>query len=60
MSPDSIRVIKSSLCLLQDFPCVAVVGLGKSSAGVCGTENWDTSKESIRQAVSGKTPTLLD
>lgn len=41
------------VCLLQDFPCVAVVGLGKNNAGVCGTENWDTSKENIRQAVSG-------
>ncbi|XP_068583102.1 cytosol aminopeptidase [Cebidichthys violaceus] len=36
----------------KDFPCVAVVGLGKTSAGVCGSENWDTSKENIRQAVS--------
>lgn len=34
---------------------MAVVGLGKKDAGVCGAENWDTSKESIRQAVSGKT-----
>lgn len=40
---------------LQDFPCVAVVGLGKNNEGVCGKENWDTSKENIRQAVSGKT-----
>ncbi|XP_061586846.1 cytosol aminopeptidase [Cololabis saira] len=36
----------------KDFPCVAVVGLGKSNAGVCGVENWDISKENIRQAVS--------
>lgn len=41
------------VCLLQDFPCVAVVGLGKNNVGVCRTENWDTSKENIRQAVSG-------
>ncbi|XP_017273583.1 cytosol aminopeptidase isoform X2 [Kryptolebias marmoratus] len=36
----------------QDFPCVAVVGLGKDTTGVCGAENWDTRKENIRQAVS--------
>lgn len=51
---DNIGVIKSCLCLLQDFPCVAIVGLGKNNAGVCGAENWDTSKENIRQAVSGE------
>lgn len=33
---------------------MAVVGLGKKDAGVCGAENWDISKENIRQAVSGK------
>lgn len=33
---------------------MAVVGLGKTSAGVCASENWDTSKENIRQATSGK------
>lgn len=43
------------LCLLQDFPCVAVVGLDKLNAGVCGAENWDASKENVRQAVSGET-----
>ncbi|MEQ2212342.1 hypothetical protein XENOCAPTIV_029558 [Xenoophorus captivus] len=36
----------------QDFPCVAVVGLGKDNEGVCGAENWDTKKENIRHAVS--------
>ncbi|XP_037545869.1 cytosol aminopeptidase [Nematolebias whitei] len=36
----------------QDFPCVAVVGLGKNTTGVCEFENWDTRKENIRQAVS--------
>nr|XP_054593799.1 cytosol aminopeptidase isoform X2 [Nothobranchius furzeri] len=36
----------------QDFPCVAVVGLGKSDSGVCGAENWDAGKENIRHAVS--------
>ncbi|XP_004065994.4 cytosol aminopeptidase [Oryzias latipes] len=36
----------------KDFPCVAVVGLGKNDAGVCGAENWDTSKESIRQGMA--------
>lgn len=40
--------------LHQDFPCVAVVGLGKDSEGVCGAENWDSRKENIRQAVSGR------
>uniref|UniRef100_A0A673A9Z7 Cytosol aminopeptidase n=1 Tax=Sphaeramia orbicularis TaxID=375764 RepID=A0A673A9Z7_9TELE len=44
--------INAPLCLLQDFPCVAVVGLGKNNAAVCGAENWDSSKENIRQAVS--------
>lgn len=38
--------------LHQDFPCVAVVGLGKDNEGVCGAENWDSRKENIRQAVS--------
>lgn len=38
--------------LHQDFPCVAVVCLGKDSEGVCGAENWDSRKENIRQAVS--------
>ncbi|KAG8014679.1 Cytosol aminopeptidase [Nibea albiflora] len=60
MSLYNIRVIKSSLCLHQDFPCVAVVGLGKKDAGVCGAENWDTSKESIRQAVSAGCRLLQD
>uniref|UniRef100_A0A8C9ZFW7 Cytosol aminopeptidase n=1 Tax=Sander lucioperca TaxID=283035 RepID=A0A8C9ZFW7_SANLU len=44
----------------KDFPCVAVVGLGKTSAGVCGSENWDTSKENIRQAVSAGCRLLQD
>ncbi|XP_041642224.1 cytosol aminopeptidase [Cheilinus undulatus] len=44
----------------KDFPCVAVVGLGKSNAGVCGAENWDTSKENIRQAVSAGCRLLQD
>uniref|UniRef100_I3JV15 Cytosol aminopeptidase n=1 Tax=Oreochromis niloticus TaxID=8128 RepID=I3JV15_ORENI len=46
--------------LHKDFPCVAVVGLGKNNAGVCGTENWDTSKENIRQAVSAGCRLLQD
>lgn len=44
----------------KDFPCVAVVGLGKNNAGVCGTENWDISKENIRQAVSAGCRLLQD
>lgn len=31
-----------------------MVGLGKKNAGVCGAENWDIGKESVRQAVSGQ------
>lgn len=46
--------------LHKDFPCVAVVGLGKNNAGVCGTENWDTSKENIRQAVAAGCQSLQD
>uniref|UniRef100_A0A4W6EKJ3 Cytosol aminopeptidase n=1 Tax=Lates calcarifer TaxID=8187 RepID=A0A4W6EKJ3_LATCA len=46
--------------LHEDFPCVAVVGLGKNSVGVCGAENWDTSKENIRQAVSAGCRSLQD
>lgn len=46
---------KPSLSLFQDFPCIAVVGLGNNNAGVCGAENWDIGKESVRQAVSGRT-----
>uniref|UniRef100_A0A672GVX0 Cytosol aminopeptidase n=1 Tax=Salarias fasciatus TaxID=181472 RepID=A0A672GVX0_SALFA len=44
----------------KDFPCVAVVGLGKNNAGVCGAENWDTSKENIRHAVSAGCRLLQD
>ncbi|XP_005990486.1 cytosol aminopeptidase [Latimeria chalumnae] len=36
----------------QDFPSLAVVGLGKKTAGVCNQELWDESKENIRTAVS--------
>uniref|UniRef100_A0A8C4RPN8 Cytosol aminopeptidase n=1 Tax=Erpetoichthys calabaricus TaxID=27687 RepID=A0A8C4RPN8_ERPCA len=36
----------------QDFPSVAVVGLGKSSAAFCSQENWDSKKVNIRNAVS--------
>ncbi|KAJ8271579.1 hypothetical protein COCON_G00104380 [Conger conger] len=36
----------------EDFSSIAVVGLGKRSAEVCGKENWDSSKENIRAAVS--------
>lgn len=38
---------------------MAVVGLGKSTTGVCESENWDTRKENIRQAVSGESPTII-
>ncbi|XP_067107018.1 cytosol aminopeptidase [Osmerus mordax] len=44
----------------EDFPCVAVVGLGKNNAGVCGTEYWDTCKENIRAAVSAGCRLLQD
>ncbi|XP_041131735.1 cytosol aminopeptidase isoform X2 [Polyodon spathula] len=36
----------------KEFPSVVVVGLGKTSAGVCNQENWDTGRENIRAAVS--------
>ncbi|KAM9315195.1 cytosol aminopeptidase isoform 2-T2 [Pholidichthys leucotaenia] len=39
---------------------MAVVGLGKNNVGVCGAENWDTSKENIRQAVSAGCQLLQD
>ncbi|XP_071374086.1 cytosol aminopeptidase [Centroberyx affinis] len=44
----------------QDFPCVAAVGLGKTTASVCGAENWDTCKENIREAVSAGCRQLQD
>lgn len=44
----------------EDFPCVAVVGLGKNDAGVCGAESWDTCKENIRAAVSAGCRLLQD
>lgn len=44
----------------KDFPCVAVVGLGKHKAGVCNAENWDISKENIREAVSAGCRLLQD
>ncbi|XP_007549691.1 cytosol aminopeptidase [Poecilia formosa] len=44
----------------QDFPCVAVVGLGKESEGVCGAEKWNSKKENIRQAVSAGCRTLQE
>uniref|UniRef100_A0A8C5B2D5 Cytosol aminopeptidase n=1 Tax=Gadus morhua TaxID=8049 RepID=A0A8C5B2D5_GADMO len=46
--------------LHEDFPCVAVVGLGKNNAGVCGSENWDTGKENIRAALSAGCRLLQD
>ncbi|KAK0140324.1 Cytosol aminopeptidase [Merluccius polli] len=46
--------------LHEDFPCVAVVGLGKNNAGVCGSENWDTCKENIRAALSAGCRLLQD
>ncbi|XP_043918123.1 cytosol aminopeptidase isoform X2 [Protopterus annectens] len=38
--------------LHQDFPNIAVVGLGKKSSGVCSLELLDEGKENIRTAVS--------
>ncbi|XP_040274993.1 cytosol aminopeptidase [Bufo bufo] len=38
--------------LHEEFPSVAVVGLGKPSAGVNQQELWNESKENIRSAVS--------
>ncbi|CAL1600912.1 unnamed protein product [Knipowitschia caucasica] len=54
ISGPSLKKGKSRLFfgLHKDFPCVAVVGLGKADSGVCGAENWDAGKESIRAAVS--------
>ncbi|KAK7929124.1 hypothetical protein WMY93_005519 [Mugilogobius chulae] len=54
ISGPSLKKGKSRLFygLHEDFPCVAVVGLGKAEAGVCGAENWDAGKENIRAAVS--------
>uniref|UniRef100_W5U809 Cytosol aminopeptidase n=1 Tax=Ictalurus punctatus TaxID=7998 RepID=W5U809_ICTPU len=46
--------------LHQDFPSVAVVGLGQKGAGVCGKEHWDTSKENIRAAVAAGCRQLQD
>lgn len=37
---------------------MVVVGLGKTSAGVCNNENWDIGKENIRAAVSGNVQSL--
>uniref|UniRef100_A0A8C3UA29 Cytosol aminopeptidase n=2 Tax=Catharus ustulatus TaxID=91951 RepID=A0A8C3UA29_CATUS len=38
--------------LHQDFPSVAVVGLGKKNAGINEQENWNEGKENIRTAVA--------
>uniref|UniRef100_A0A674CI71 Cytosol aminopeptidase n=1 Tax=Salmo trutta TaxID=8032 RepID=A0A674CI71_SALTR len=46
--------------LHEDFPCIAVVGLGRTSLGVCGTEYWDTCKENIRTAIAGVCRVLQD
>ncbi|KAM9398360.1 cytosol aminopeptidase isoform 2-T2 [Salvelinus alpinus] len=46
--------------LHEDFPCIAVVGLGRNSLGVCGTEYWDTCKENIRAAIAGGCRVLQD
>lgn len=54
MSHISVNCFNKICLLFKDFPSVVVVGLGKSDAGVCGKENWDNRKESIRAAVSGK------
>uniref|UniRef100_A0A8C8G6X5 Cytosol aminopeptidase n=1 Tax=Oncorhynchus tshawytscha TaxID=74940 RepID=A0A8C8G6X5_ONCTS len=48
------RIFYVCVCAcIQDFPCIAVVGLGRNSLGVCGTEYWDTCKENIRAAIAG-------
>lgn len=62
ISGPSLKKGKSRLFygLHEDFPCVAVVGLGKADSGVCGKENWNTSKENIRAAVSGGCRLLQD
>lgn len=39
---------------MQDFPSVAVVGLGLKGSGYCQSENWDGSRENVRAAVAGK------
>lgn len=51
---DDVMVRKASFSP-QDYPCIAAVGLGKTNVGVCEAERCDTSKENIREAVSGKT-----
>ncbi|XP_062864778.1 cytosol aminopeptidase isoform X2 [Trichomycterus rosablanca] len=38
--------------LHQDFPSVAVVGLGGKGAGLCGSENWESGRENVRAAVA--------
>ncbi|KAJ0033554.1 hypothetical protein NQD34_000661 [Periophthalmus magnuspinnatus] len=62
ISGPSLKKGKSRLFygLHEDFACVAVVGLGKADSGVCGAENWDTSKENIRAAVSNGCRLLQD
>lgn len=62
ISGPSLKKGKSRLFygLHEDFPCVAVVGLGKASSGVCGAENWDSDKENIRAAVSAGCRMLQD
>ncbi|KAM6972122.1 cytosol aminopeptidase [Aplochiton taeniatus] len=44
----------------KQYPCIAVVGLGKNNAGVCGAEYWDVCKENIRSAVSAGCRQLQD
>ncbi|KAG7313989.1 hypothetical protein KOW79_022485 [Hemibagrus wyckioides] len=46
--------------LHQDFPSVAVVGLGQKGAGVCRKEQWDNGKENIRAAVAAGCRQLQD
>ncbi|GAA6091915.1 cytosol aminopeptidase isoform X1 [Tachysurus ichikawai] len=46
--------------LHQDFPSVAVVGLGQKGAGVCRKEHWDNGKENIRAAVAAGCRQLQD
>lgn len=62
ISGPSLKKGKSRLFygLREEFPCVAVVGLGKADSGFSAAENWDSKKENIRAAVSAGCRALQD
>ena len=48
-----LAVYASSCITFQDFPCIAVAGLGKEEVAQDEIEGLDVKKENVRLGVSG-------